>query len=148
MQMEATMKTYKSGQLAKAAEVNSETLRYYERENLLPLPDRTESGYRLYTEDDLKRVIFIKRAQELGFSLKEIKELLSLASDKQQSSAAVKLLADQKIQTIEAKITSLQAIKDNLQALSNLCNGEGRIQECPIIKSLDLNLEKGGVNDD
>lgn len=140
------MKTYKSGQLAKAAEVNPETLRYYERENLLPAPNRSESGYRLYTEDDVKRVIFIKRAQELGFSLKEIKELLTLTSDQQQSAASVKLLAEQKIQTIEEKIKGLQAMKSNLQALSNSCNGKGIIQHCPIIKSLEPSFKKGGYD--
>ncbi len=72
------MSPIKSGDLAKRANVNTETLRYYEREGLLPEPERTESGYRLYADEDVKRVQFIKRAQELGFSLKEVKELLAL----------------------------------------------------------------------
>ena len=131
------MNTLKSGELAKQANVNTETLRYYEREGLLPEPKRSEAGYRLYTADDVKRVQFIKRAQDLGFSLKEIKELLTLKLDETQSAKAVKRLTEQKIKTIEHKIKALEAMKEVLLGLSAACSGEGSVDHCPIIKSLD-----------
>lgn len=87
------MTTIKSEELAKQANVNSETLRYYEREGLLPEPERTESGYRLYADKDVRRDRFIKRAQELGFSLRKIKELLALKLEATQSASEVKRLA-------------------------------------------------------
>lgn len=131
------MSTLKSGELAKRASVNSETLRYYEREGLLPEPERTESGYRLYAEEDVKRVRFIKRAQELGFSLKEIKELLALKLDATRSAREVKRLAEQKVLDIEEKITTLQAMKETLQELARACSGKGSVDHCPILSCLD-----------
>ena len=132
------MTTLKSGELAKQAGVNVETLRYYEREGFLPKPDRTESGYRLYPASEVQRVRFIKRSQELGFTLKEIKELLALRIDPGHSAGEVKELTDQKIQVIEQKIQVLQAMKTTLLELSQACPGEqGTVDTCPIIRCLD-----------
>ena len=131
------MHTLKSGELAKRANVNPETLRYYEREGLLSQPQRTEAGYRLYSEMDVKQVRFIKRAQELGFSLKEIKELLALRLDASQSAGEVKRIAEQKIGEIEDKIQSLQAMKAVLNHLTHACSGEGSVDHCPILNCLD-----------
>jgi Zn(II)-responsive transcriptional regulator len=141
------MNTIKSGDLAKRANVNPETLRYYEREGLLPEPERTESGYRLYVDEDVQRVRFIKRAQELGFSLKEIKELLALKLDASQSASEVKRLAEQKVQDIKAKIQSLQAMKETLEHLTEACSGKGSVDHCPILNCLDECIpQKGGDN--
>lgn len=139
------MSPLKSGTLAKRANVNPETLRYYEREGLLPEPERSEAGYRLYADEDVKRVRFIKRAQELGFSLKEIKELLALKLDASQSASQVKKLAELKIQDIEAKIQSLRAMKSILSELTEACSGKGSVDHCPILSCLDECIpQKGG----
>ena len=124
------------GTLAKQAGVNGETLRYYEREGLLPEPKRSESGYRLYREDDVKRVRFIKRAQELGFNLREIKELLALTAEDDNSVQDVKKLSQQKIHEIQEKIDSLEAMKKTLTKLVRACSGKGKVEHCPIIQSL------------
>lgn len=131
------METLKSGDLARRAGVNPETLRYYEREGLLPEPLRSESGYRLYSVADVKRVQFIRRSQELGFSLKEIRELLALKMDASQPASTVKQLTEQKILVIEEKIQSLQAMKQELLSLVKTCSGEGSVDHCPILKNLD-----------
>jgi len=131
------MSPLKSGELAKKAKVNPETLRYYEREGLLPEPVRTETGYRIYADVDLKRVQFIKRAQELGFSLKEVKELLALKVNASQSASQVKRLAKLKLQDIEAKIQSLQAMKNTLNKLVEACSGKGSVDHCPILNCLE-----------
>ena len=139
------MSPLKSGTLAKQANVNPETLRYYEREGLLPEPERSDAGYRLYADEDVKRVRFIKRAQELGFSLKEIKELLALKLDASQSASQVKKLAELKIQDIEAKIQSLRAMKSILSELTEACSGKGSVDHCPILSCLDDCIpQKGG----
>ncbi len=141
------MHSLKSGELAKQANVNPETLRYYEREGLLPEPVRTEAGYRLYQVDDVKRVRFIKKAQELGFSLKEVKELLALKLHADHSASEVKRLTEHKIQDIEAKIQSLQAMKKVLNDLASACSGTGSVDHCPILNCLEDNTqEKGGEN--
>ena len=132
------MKQLKSGDLAKQTGINVETLRYYEREGLLPKPERTESGYRQYSQMDVQKILFIKKAQELGFTLKEIKELLSLKISSGHSALEVKQLSLQKIQAIDAKITSLLAMKESLTCLVDACPGsEGDISECPILECLD-----------
>ena len=140
------MPLIKSGDLAKQAKVNPETLRYYEREGLLPEPERTEAGYRLYADDDVKRVKFIKRAQELGFALKEIKELLALRVEGTQSASKVKRLTQQKIQSINDKILTLQSMKSVLERLAEACSGQAAGDECPILNCLDdcTQEKKGG----
>ena len=95
------------GQLAKKAGVNPETVRYYEKTGLLPKAKRTESGYRLFSEEDVKRIKFIKRAKELGFTLKEIKELLELRFENQGECQEVRKLAEEKLQDVEKKIQDL-----------------------------------------
>jgi Hg(II)-responsive transcriptional regulator len=132
------MKAMTSGELAKQSGVNVETLRYYERDGILPQPKRTESGYRLYHDSDVQRVHFIKRAQDLGFSLKEIKELLLLKQEPDHSAAEVKKMAEEKIESIEEKINMLQAIKESLQNLTAACPGaSATVEDCPIIHSLE-----------
>jgi MerR family copper efflux transcriptional regulator len=126
------------GDVAKQAKVRIETLRYYEREGLVASPPRSLSNYRLYPEDTVRRVQFIKRAQELGFSLKEIKELLSLHVDPTISCAEVRNRALEKITTIEEKLRALKAMQQALMQLVEECPGQGAITDCPILESLTM----------
>ena len=125
----------KIGQLAQRASVNLQTIRYYEREGLLPEPPRLSSGYRLYTDSMVRRVRFIKRAQEIGFSLAEIRELLSLRADGQRNE--VRAIAQAKIADIEDKMRTLKAMKTVLSRLTERCSGCGPASECPILESID-----------
>jgi len=125
------------GEVAKQANVHIETLRYYERQGLVPRPRRSVSNYRLYAEDTVRRVRFIKAAQELGFSLAEIRELLSLRATPKTRCAEIRQRAEAKVQAIEAKIASLQAMKQALTKLVAECSGDGPVTECPILESFD-----------
>jgi MerR family mercuric resistance operon transcriptional regulator len=131
------MKSLTIGRLAKEAGVNLETVRYYERRGLLPKPPRTASGYRLFPSDATRRLKFIRRAQELGFSLKEIRELLSLRVSRSSTSKDIRARAHAKIADIEAKIKSLESIKKTLRNLASICEGCVPVDECPILESLD-----------
>jgi MerR family transcriptional regulator, copper efflux regulator len=125
------------GEVAEQAGVHIETLRYYERRGLVAKPPRTLSNYRRYPRDAVKRVQFIKRAQVLGFSLKDIKELLSLRTAPEASCAEVRAHAAAKIKDINDKIASLTAMKHALSTLVRECSGEGPLTECPILESLE-----------
>lgn len=124
------------GNLAKHAEVNVETIRYYERLGLLPKPPRTQSGYRLFPEDAVLRILFIQRAQDLGFSLKEIRSLLGLRLHPGARCADVRERAQTKIAEIDQKMRSLQAMRTALVRLVGACSGRGPVSECPILESL------------
>ena len=126
------------GQLAKKAKVNVETIRYYERRGLIPEPPRRGSGYRQYSEYDMARIQFIKRAKDLGFSLKEILELLSLRVDPDTTCGDVKKRAEVKIVDIEEKIRVLQRVRNALEKLVTSCRGRGPTSECPILEALGL----------
>ena len=125
------------GDVAKEAKVNIETLRYYERRGLLERPPRSLSNYRLYSEDAVRRVQFIKRAQERGFSLKDIKEFLSLRAAPKTGCGEIRAHAEAKIKDIDEKIRSLMAMKSALSTLVSECSGQGPLTECPILESLD-----------
>ena len=125
------------GSLAKQANVNVETIRYYERRRLLPEPPRTRAGYRIYQTATVRRVRFIKHAQELGFSLKDIQELLALRATPGGSSAEVRKRAEAKIADIDEKLRVLQAMKKTLAQITKTCSGHGLIGNCPILQSLD-----------
>lgn len=127
----------KIGEVAERGGVNLQTIRYYEREKLLPEPPRLASGYRVYPEQTVRRVRFIKRAQEIGFTLAEIRELLSLRIDRHRTRADVRALADGKITDIEEKIRTLQAMKSALIHLTDKCSGQGPASDCPILESID-----------
>jgi MerR family copper efflux transcriptional regulator len=126
------------GEAAKQARVRLETLRYYEREGLVASPPRSAANYRLYPEDTVRRVQFIKRAQGLGFSLKEIKELLSLHADPTTPCADVRHRALSKINDVEEKMRTLQAMKHALTQLVEACPGQGAMSDCPILASLAI----------
>ncbi|MEQ9619835.1 MAG: MerR family transcriptional regulator [Deltaproteobacteria bacterium] len=131
------MKAIAISELARRANVTKETIRYYERRGLIPEPPRTESGYRQYSEESVSRLLFIKRAQKLGFSLREISLLLSLRVDRNTTCADIKNIAQGKISEIEDKIRSLKRIRKALTELIALCSGEGPTTGCPIIDLLD-----------
>ena len=124
------------GKLAKRAHVNIQTIRYYERRGLLPEPERSASNYRVYAEDTLLRVRFIKRAQDLGFTLGEIKELLELRAAPRSCCEDVRARAEAKIRDIDKKIRSLDTMRTDLAQLVNACSGRGPVTECPILESL------------
>lgn len=125
------------GEVAKAAEVGVETVRFYEREGLIAQPPRGNSGYRQYPPETIRRVRFIRRAKDLGFTLKEIGELLSLRVVPGTTCADVRAMALSKIENVQEKIAELQRIKDVLDRLAQTCSGQGPTSECPILDMLD-----------
>jgi len=122
------------GQLARAAAVNVETVRYYQRIGLLPLPGREYGSIRRYLADDLKRIRFIKRAQKLGFSLDEVALLLGLSDGRH--CAQTRVLAEKKLTVVEEKIADLEAIQKALKGLVAKCSKGSRGCGCPIIDVL------------
>jgi MerR family mercuric resistance operon transcriptional regulator len=117
--------------------VNLETVRYYERRGLLPKPPRSASGYRLFPVEATQRLRFIQRAKELGFSLKEIGELLALRISPTTTSAGIRAKAEAKIADIKGRIRTLESMEEALRRLTKSCTGCGPIAECPILESLD-----------
>ncbi|MBX9584540.1 MAG: MerR family DNA-binding protein [Gemmataceae bacterium] len=130
------MPTLRTAEVARLAGVNVETLRFYERKGILPEPPRRASGYREYPPETVERVKFIKRAQELGFSLSEIQNLLDLRQMTGGKSDRVKHLAEAKVEEIDHKIRDLEAMKRSLTDLLRACDGRRAIASCPIIESL------------
>ncbi|MCK4502512.1 MAG: heavy metal-responsive transcriptional regulator [Desulfuromonadales bacterium] len=125
------------GKVAKGAELGIETVRFYEREGLLEPPERTASNYRIYSSQAITRLRFIKRAKTLGFTLKEIKELLSLRHNPSASKSDVKVQVEAKIDAIKQKISDLKNIQNTLETLDECCNGKGPTDDCPILKALE-----------
>lgn len=130
------MTALRIGQLAHLAKVNVQTLRFYERKGLLPPPPRRLSGYREYPPETVGIVRFIQRAQELGFTLREIKELLDLRRVARSTCGDVVVVAQRKIEEIEKKIDDLRAMQTALTKLLAECSGDAPITQCPIIESL------------
>ena len=127
----------RTSELAERGGVNPQTLRYYEREELLPVPPRLGSGYREYPESAVARIRFIKRSQELGFSLAEIRDLLALRVDKQRDRAEVRKIAKVRLAEIDARIVSLETMRSALKHLAQNCHGHGPADECPILTGID-----------
>lgn len=125
------------GALAKEAHVNLQTIRDYEREGLIAQPARTASGYRMFAPDVVRRVRFVKHAQELGFSLAEVRELLALRVDPKTSCTAIRQRTQNKIADVQNKIRCLQAIEKSLEELAAACHGNGPLTECTILERLD-----------
>jgi MerR family copper efflux transcriptional regulator len=124
------------GTVAKRAGVPIDTIRYYEREGLLPEPLRRASGYRSYNESAIKRLRFIRRAKELGFMLEEIRDLLALSTDRRGGVRAVRKRAEQRLASIDARIAELMRIRAGLQQLIEVCPGHGDPEQCPILRAL------------
>lgn len=125
------------GKLAKSSGVHPETIRYYEQNGLLPIPARSESNYRLFSQDSIERVQFIKRAQSVGFSLEEVRLLLGLKYAEDATCEPVRQLAQEKLADLERKIHALHAMKALLEGLVDACpGGEEPIEVCPILDHL------------
>jgi MerR family mercuric resistance operon transcriptional regulator len=125
------------GEVARQADVNLQTIHFYERKGLLPKPPRTAANYRVYSDDAVQRVRFVKRAQELGFALKDIKELLSLRVRPGSRCEDVRQRALAKLREIDEKIETLQRMRKALTRLIRECAGRKPITACPILEALD-----------
>lgn len=124
------------GQAAKHSGLSAKMIRYYESIGLLKPAHRSDSGYRLYGDDDLHTLAFIKRSRDLGFSLEEVGKLLTLWQDRQRASGDVKALAREHIEALNQKILELSSLRDTLQVLVESCQGDHR-PDCPILKDLE-----------
>lgn len=129
--------TMTRGEVAEAAKVTAETVRYYEERGLIPAPRRSGAGYRLYGPDFVERIRFIKRAQELGFTLAETEGLLAVGLDAPDGTCGdVRAQALAKLEDVEAKLRDLEAIRDALRRLAEACPGSGPTSACPILDAL------------
>ena len=124
------------GQAAKASGISAKMIRYYEQIELLPAANRSESGYRDYSESDIHRLRFVRRGRDLGFSVAQIDELLSLWRDSSRQSSEVKQIAAAHMAELREKIESLEQMADTLQTLVECCAGDNR-PDCPILADLD-----------
>ena len=127
----------KIGEVAKAAGIGIDAIRFYERKGLIEKPARRPSGYRVYGPDTVPNLRFIKRAKELGFSLKEISELLSVEADPRATATEVMALAENKLSDIEEKIRALQRMRRALRKVVEGCPGRGDTSGCTILQSLN-----------
>ena len=132
------------GQVAKGAGVGVETVRFYEREGLVPAPKRRPSGYRQYPADTVRRIHFVQAAKELGFTLREIRELPSLRVTAGKKCADVRKLAHEKLAEVDAKLTELQRMRAALAQLAASCTGKGPTSECPLLDALDAQGDAHG----
>jgi len=125
------------GQVATAADVNIQTIRYYERRGLFPSPRRTPTGYRQYADEAVARLRFIKHAQELGFSLNEIQDLLGLRVRHGAACDVVERKTRQKIEVVHQRIRDLQRMKRTLERLAASCAARRATDDCPILEVLE-----------
>lgn len=130
------MKTLTIGKIAMLASVGVETIRFYERQRLLEPPPRSASGYRQYPDTTVQRLRFIRRAKELGFSLKEIKELLELQGDPQTTCADIRQRAQRKLADINERISDLEKMRGALDVLVAGCLTDATSAECPIMQAI------------
>ncbi len=129
------MKAMNIGQAAKASGVSAKMIRHYEEMGLFAHPQRTEAGYRLYSEDTVHTLKFIRRARDLGFSLEKIHDLVGLWLDRERSSRDVRAMANAHIAVLNTKIDALLTMKATLEKLVDCCHGDDR-PDCPILESL------------
>ncbi|SNT72466.1 MerR family transcriptional regulator [Amphiplicatus metriothermophilus] len=125
----------KRGELARRSGCNLETIRYYEDVGLMPPPARTQAGHRLYREDDQRRLRFILRARELGFSIAEIRSLLSIIDSAEYTCGEVYALTQAHLRSVSAKIADLKKLEQTLKTISKGC-AAGSAPECPIVDAL------------
>ncbi|MBI5969881.1 MAG: heavy metal-responsive transcriptional regulator [Deltaproteobacteria bacterium] len=125
------------GELARRAEVSVQTVRYYERQKLLLPSGRKDSGYRVYDEKALKRLKFIRRSKELGFTLREIKGLLDLRVESASACGKAQKKVNDKLTTVERKIRGLESLRKVLNELVECCNRRRPTEECPILKAIE-----------
>ncbi len=133
--MSAKLRALPIGAVSRRTGVKIETIRYYERSGLMPSPPRSEGGHRLYGQDHLRRLAFIRRSRELGFSIEEIRTLLALVDGGDYSCAEVKAVSDRHLVDVRQKIADLRRLERTLEEISSQCDG-GATPECPIIDAL------------
>lgn len=131
------MAMYKIGEVTKQTSLTADTLRYYEKFGLLPNISRNQSGLRLYNDKDISRLKFIKRAQHMNFSLEEIKQLIIMRENPLKARNSIRQLTANKLQDLETKVDELTLLRNELQLLLNLCQGDEN--GCPIIEGLEDN---------
>lgn len=127
---------YRITAFAEKCGVNKETIRYYEQKNLLQEPSRTKAGYRIYSDDDVKRVWFIKRMQELGFSLSEIHKLLGVVDKDDVRCSDIYEFVSQKVDEVQQQIRDLMRVENMLNDLKECCPNEEYLYSCPIIEKM------------
>jgi MerR family copper efflux transcriptional regulator len=135
--MNAPISSLTIGAVAKRVGVAIDTIRYYERQGLLPEPARRASGYRSYGDGAVAQLRFIRRAKDLGFTLEEIRELLALSADRLHGVKQVKQRAKQRLAEIELRIAEWQRVRDGLAQLVESCPGHGKPESCPILAALN-----------
>ncbi|MFB6286997.1 MAG: MerR family transcriptional regulator [Candidatus Bipolaricaulia bacterium] len=134
------MPTLKTGEVAERAGVNIHTVRYYEERDLLPPVPRSAAGHRQFTGEHLAHIRFVKRAQELGFTLEEIRELLSLRADP-EAGEEVREKTEEKIEEVRGKIRDLQRIEEKLTELAEACEEHGGAEDCLVLHALEGETE-------
>jgi Hg(II)-responsive transcriptional regulator len=127
----------RTSEVAAQARVNTQTLRYYERRGLLPEPERSRSGYRAYTPDAVRVVRFVKRAQQLGFTLGDIEELLHLAEGGPDSCEEARMMARTRIADLQQRIEELASMRDALARLVDTCDQPRAERDCPILRDIE-----------
>lgn len=127
---------YRISEVARKCNINKETIRYYERKGVIPKPKRTDAGYRMYTEETVGRIKFIKRMQELGFTLAEIDKLLGIVDKDSDRCTDMYQFIVQKIEEVQSKIQDLIRIEKMLQQLRECCPNEENLYSCPVIEVL------------
>lgn len=141
------MTTLTIGKTALASGVKVETIRFYERRGLIPQPPKPRDGYRLYTPETIERIRFIRKAQEIGFSLREIEELLSLRAHPDADCADMRERAAAKIAEVNRKIAELKRVRVALEKVKASCPGRGALSACTILEALqgwtDVNSNRG-----
>lgn len=131
------MKGFTIGQVAKRVGISTDTVRLYERQALIAIPQRAENGYRLYQKNALTQLHFIKRAKAMGFTLKEIGELLAIKHTVHNTCEEVQHQAEIKLAHVEEKLAELQRLKKALQVLLHTCHEKGHGQDCPLLTLLE-----------
>jgi MerR family copper efflux transcriptional regulator len=126
----------KIGELASLSGLSVDTIRFYEKQGLIPPPRRTDANYRVYDADTPRRLIFIRKARDLGFTLQEIGQLLALSEDGQAGAIDVKERSQAKLAELDRKISEMKAMRRSLEKLVASCSGHGPSHDCPILAAL------------
>ena len=127
----------KIGKLSKVSGCSVQTIRYYEKENLISTPDRTEGNFRLYNNTSLKELEFVKHCRSLDIPLSDIKKLIELKQSPEESCSSVNALIDDQLKLVSQRMTELKSLKKELQRMANSCSSDNSIDQCEIIKSLN-----------
>ena len=131
-----TRSLMKIGELASLSGLSIDTIRFYEKQGLIPPPQRTDSNYRVYDADTPRRLIFVRKARDLGFTLQEIGQLLALSEDGHAGAGDVKERAQTKLGELDRKIAEMQEMRRSLEKLVRACSGRGKRRDCPILAAL------------